>query len=523
MSAKNRRKNKLSAKFSGAKQATIIPDKKPPATRQLMTDTAVDLLSDMLMEMGDPDVVLKKLQLPRSTLRNLESDDEISGAMDTRREALITTPWRLEGDDQLIIDFVHDQITPHVDGTLRGAFDAIGFGYSVQEIIYKKLDGGFSGLKSVSIKPFEWFTPNNNGELIYHQNDAAGTMTNGQVGTIVDTTFKFLLTQKQATYKNPFGEALYSRLYWPWFFRHQMWRFWMQYLERFGSPFMLGKGNDPNALAESLSQAYHNAVIAVGADDEVEVVSPSKGGADFEKVETALVKRMQKRILGQTLTTDVSEGGSYAAAKIHEGVRQDKRHADIRLCVNTVQTLVNALTYINFPGRPPPIYVMEDGKDLQPERAERDEKLYNIGVRFNEKYFKRTYDINDDEFVLAQEQIPVPGNMSSRLFAKNKQNLITKFSNDKPKLSVNQQQIESLGDAVIDDVPSPIDPEKIREIVKTSKNKEEFIDSLLLLLDEQPVNDFEELFERSMFAADVIGFNHATTIDDENDLTNANA
>jgi hypothetical protein len=45
---------------------------------------------------------------------------------------------------------------------------------------------------------------------------------------------------REPTYRQPYGRALYSQLYWPWFFRKMGWQFWMKFLERWGTPFLVG-------------------------------------------------------------------------------------------------------------------------------------------------------------------------------------------------------------------------------------------------------------------------------------------
>jgi phage gp29-like protein len=56
-------------------------------------------------------------------------------------------------------------------------------------------------------------------------------------------------------------------------------------------------------------------------------------------------------------TSDVGSSGSYAAAKVHDQVRQDKKHADMRLIQQTVQQLLDTLCDLN--GLPSAEFIME--------------------------------------------------------------------------------------------------------------------------------------------------------------------
>ena len=66
---------------------------------------------------------------------------------------------------------------------------------------------------------------------------------------------------------NPRGKALMSRVYWLWYFKTNGWRFWAKYLERFGSPLLVGKSNatdqtDMQAFADQLLAAHNSGVFA---------------------------------------------------------------------------------------------------------------------------------------------------------------------------------------------------------------------------------------------------------------------
>jgi hypothetical protein len=61
---------------------------------------------------------------------------------------------------------------------------------------------------------------------------------------------KYLIPVINPTYANPYGDALLSRLYWLWFFRTHGWQYWVQWLENFGAPFLVGKTS--NAVVDPL-------------------------------------------------------------------------------------------------------------------------------------------------------------------------------------------------------------------------------------------------------------------------------
>jgi hypothetical protein len=174
----------------------------------------------------------------------------------------------------------------------------------------------------------------------------------------------------------------------------------MQFLERFGSPMLLGKSHDPETMADALLNALQDSVVAVGNQDEVTTVLASGSGEAFKAADDALVRRIQRLILGQTLTSDVGNSGSYAAALVQNEVRMDKRNADLRMQSQTIQKVINALTWLRFGAdAEPPRFVAEDERGIEKERADRDAVLAKAGnIKFTEQYLLRVYDFEKGDF-----------------------------------------------------------------------------------------------------------------------------
>lgn len=472
--------------------------------KTLYQETAIDLLVNNLFQYRDTDETLKKLGIDRKELRVLESDDEIYAAIETRREALIATPWRLEQGLVRQNNFLWSELDKVITTVLRGAFNAVLYGYSVQEVIYQRYDDGKIGLREVSEKPFEWFEPKSDGRLLYR------SMLNPN-GEEVDKQFKFLLTIRNETYRQPYGEPLLSRLYWAWLFRVNGWKYWAKNLERAGTPFL--KGTAPNEtltdgtpaidhLSNVLNAAVSNATLALPDGWDAEFLSAQQTGATFEQFENAILKRIQKVILGQTLTSDVGKTGSFAAAKVHENVLSDRKMADIRLVTKTVQTLVNALHVLNgFTGEPP-TFVLEDNTGLEIDRAGRDSQLVQAGVlKLTPDYLLRVYDYEEGDFeipTVAPTPIidkPKPANFSA--------------SNEPVKFTADQQVVENLADNVLEKLNSPIPEQAIFNAIKAAKSHDDLADRLAVLFADTDTKEFRTVLERATFAADLMGFANA--------------
>ena len=182
---------------------------------------------------------------------------------------------------------------------------------------------------------------------------------------------------------------------------------WLQFLETFGEPIVFGLVQDYQGFVEAMTQQGVRSTVAfqsVAGEDHIETISASTPG-EFDRLEQAIVRRIQKLILGQTLTSDVGANGSYAVAAIHNEVRNDKRRADIRMVKRAGQHLVNCLAYMN--NFEAPEFVMSDDSGLEMHRAQRDAILVSVlqssGLKFTKGYLIDNYDIDEDDLDDADE------------------------------------------------------------------------------------------------------------------------
>jgi phage gp29-like protein len=473
--------------------------------KSIYSEKAIDYLVNPLFQMQDTDETLRKLGVHRKELRALESDDEIYAAIETRREALIATAWRLEKGVAKQNKFLNGELDAILTTVLRGAFSAVLYGYSVQEAIYIKRDDGMVCIDSISEKPFEWFEPKSDGRLIYR------SMMN-PMGEEVDQTLKFFLTVRNETYRQPYGESLLSRIYWAWLFRVNGWKFWAKNLERAGTPFIKGTAPDymlpdgtpaVDKLASVLNAAVQNATLALPEGWTAEFMSAQQTGASFEQFETAVIKRIQKVILGQTLTSDVGSSGSFAAAKVHAGVLEDRKRADIRLVSKTIQDIINALHAVNSFSGEPPVFIMEDNTGLEVDRAERDAKLVQAGVlKLTTDYLLRVYDFEDGDFEIPDAPLEPPLKSSGNPAPPAPSNFAASIATYTPA----QQLIEDLGDSMMSGVGSPIEPKAIFAAVKAATSYTDLEDRLAVIFDKTDTKQFRTALERATFAADVMGF-----------------
>ena len=443
----------------------------------------------------DLDETLRKAGIQRHRLAILLDDDEISQAVETRIDALLATPFRFEPSDTPEAILLMQEIKEWFAEIATGSINALLFGYSVQEMVYNQ-DGDYIGIEWVGEKPMEWFEPKNDGRLIYRPE---GTGQEYEV----DQIFKFFLTQRKATYKQPYGKALLTVVYWLDFFRKNGFKFWAKFLERFGTPILKGKckNSEPDDMNQALLNAHAQSVISIDAEDEVEILavtSSGSAGASFETFNNTIIRQIQKVILGQTLTSGTDGTGSRALGEVHENVRKDKLNADIRLVTPTFQAIVDALCALNGWSEHE-IILGEKSKQLNKDQAERDVKLKDAGAVFTNQYFIREYGLQEGD--LAE---PLPSRTPQPQFKAIPSKPFS-FAASVKDLTQEQQELDELADQNF----NLLSDNDLKDLILSSESIEELQTSLFAIAKTADKSQFNEVLDRALFAADILGYVHS--------------
>ncbi|WOE40711.1 phage portal protein family protein [Acinetobacter chinensis] len=477
-----------------AKSKKDKASKKALSLGNLYTQEAV---TNFLVNFGkqpDTDEVLRKAGITRHRLRVLLDDDEIAQAVETRIDALLATPLRVEPSDTVETEKLNLILKEWFPEIAAGALNALFFGYSVQEAVYELKPDGYIGLEWIGEKPMQWFEPKNDGRLIYRQE---GSLTEHEV----DQQFKFFLTRRKASYEQPYGKALLATLYWLFFFKQNGFKFWAKFLERFGTPILLGKCKDTETedMNRALLNAHAQSVLSIDAEDDVQVLGTSgasgTAGAAFESFNNQLVRQIQKVILGQTLTSGTDGKGSYSLGQVHENVRMDKLKSDIRLVTPTLQAVVNALCALNGWGKYE-VMLGEKPKPLNKDQAERDAHLKNAGANLSDQYFTREYGLQEGDLIHCSDK-------SQQTFSALPKRAFS-FKASVNKLSEEQQEVEELADTQIS--VELLNQGQIDELLQKSENPTELAFNLMQMMPELNQTAFSANLDRALYAGDVLGY-----------------
>ncbi|MDQ1266266.1 MAG: hypothetical protein QG635_1418, partial [Bacteroidota bacterium] len=333
--------------------------------------------------MPNPDTVLRRTGKTIEAYRELRSDPHVWSCIQSRKSGLLAlesvvnpnnAPKPLVDEITKILDEL-DMNRLHSD-----ILDAPLFGCQPLEIIWKFTGGQRRFLipDEVIAKPQEWFMYDGDGKFRYRAADnPAG---------IIPPPMKIINVRFEASYQNPYGSALLGKCYWPVTFKNGGLRFWVNFMEKYGMPILLGQytrgasTDEAQKLADELARLTEDSVIVAPSDIKLELHEAVRSTS--VELYRELIKHcnteISKAILSQTLTTEL-DGGSYSAAQIHYKVRRDVVLSDIRLVESTVNTLIKFIVDLNYdtPSYPKYNLIIDDSENMQ--RIDRDLKIAKAG------------------------------------------------------------------------------------------------------------------------------------------------
>ena len=383
-------------------------------TSEIATRAAAGLdFEGFLQVMPDPDQVLSKRGDQVDVLKDLATDDQAVMAMNQRKlGTLLKENYRLAPGTEpgmeptpeavkLCDDLTGDLENLDMYHLISEVLDAPYYGLSVSEILWEPADGRMK-IVGVVPKPFDWFVYSTKGTLLF----------NAQGAPVELPKEKFVVARHYPTYDNPYGVRLLSRCLWPISFKRGGVKFWMQFAERFGCPWTIGHapaGSDAamrRDMAADLARMVQDAVVVLPQGAEVTIKEAHGQGLTHERLVRYWDSAISKVLMGQTLTAELNNGGSLAAAETHRDILNDYRQADGRMLKSFMEDL--AWTYCRVNGGEgvvSPVWEWVDEEDGN-TRAALDKKLFDIGVRFTTHYITRQYGLTEQDFILDGEQAP---------------------------------------------------------------------------------------------------------------------
>lgn len=183
------------------------------------------------------------------------------------------------------------------------------------------------------------------------------------------------------------GGPMRSILFW-WLLGAMSRDWWTRFLDRYGSPFLVGKFADDEGKsilerAFSLSTRLGGLVTSEDTSVEIKQAAAQDSGSAYEKFLSICQREKSKLILGQTLSSDAQATGlGSGTADMQEGVRQDIRKFDAAMLTETLQDqLIAQFSNINgIAGNKPMLIWGADSSDEIRVMGSMFGSLANIGL-----------------------------------------------------------------------------------------------------------------------------------------------
>lgn len=357
----------------------------------------------------NPDTILKNNGGNIKVYREM-IDAHLDAVKNKRFASITSRAWTIDGSkgDQKKAKFVEEYLW-NIDlrNVISQMLEAIGFGYAVHEIVWNTVQTDLGTLilpTAIKDRKQEWFKFDSDSKLLLQTNDGSRREMPER---------KFLVTRNRPTTANPYGNAVYSRCFWPLAFKKGGLKFWMLFVEKYGMPKAIGKV--PPTATEKEQQDFlkmlvglvRDAVAVIPQTGSVELLEAGAANANPHK---AIVdwadQAMSKAWLGETLTTEqTSSGGTQAMATVHNDVRADLALDDAAMIESSVNQLIRWIYEINWPNEKEiPWMNIILPEDLQEARLNRDIKLTQLGVKFNAQYITDVYGIDEKYFEMTEVQ-----------------------------------------------------------------------------------------------------------------------
>ncbi len=453
-------------------------------------------------KLPNPDKILRKTGKNISVYRDLINHYQVGACIEQRIAGTKGSDWHLLPNNSKNFDF-YDEIFKNNDilSLIGNILNAPLFGYSPIEITYEKAGSYIYPVKFIE-KPQEWFYFNSSGEFFFKDKTQGGKR-------LIDfeNDVKFLLPRNNPDFYNPYGKAILSRCFWNVAFINGGMEFWVKFSEKYGMPYMFGKydrsmtDKEKTDFLRTLSDMVQDAIGLIPSDGSVEVMQTGSSGSSdiYKDLITKCENNISKAILGQTLTTDIGSSGSYAASQTHEQVREDIINSDKLLVETEMNKLIKFINIINFNDDVVPVFEFLKDEDIGIEKAQRDNQVAALGVKFSKKYIMKTYNYQEDDFEIIEK------NDYRMNFSDSENNGLPRIASYARNDSTDFDLLDKLSDLKDFENVMSNNIEAVIKFFNETSDAEETLEKLAELYPELNTEELEQALTKVIFISNLLG------------------
>lgn len=358
----------------------------------------------------NPDPILKAAGRDIIAYRDLRSDPLIGSAIRRRKAAVkrLEHGFTSETDSQQC-EFLRQMMNRWDLQKITGSMmDAPMYGWQPMEVMWGKENGQLI-VTDIIAKPHSWFFFTADNELRFREKNAS---TDG----MALPPMKFICPVQDATFENPYGFADLSMCFWPVLFKKHGWKFWMYFIEKYGTPWIVGKHRRGEAqgnideLMDSLEKMIQDAVTAIPDDASVEIMEAS-GKTASSQIYREMIEMARSEIsialLGQNQTTEADTNRASATAGLE--VADDIRDGDVSLVTTAINQVLRWVITLNFGENTPcPVWSLWEQEQVDEIQARRDLTLSQTRSFFTDAYYQREYGLQPGDLQAYSTTLPVP-------------------------------------------------------------------------------------------------------------------
>jgi len=442
-----------------------------------------------------------------------EKDGHLFGEIGKRKNAVLDVEFKVrpaseDRRDVQVAEFVEeffDNLTDFED-TLVALQDGVGKGFSALEIDWDVSESQALPKDFKFIEQKRFLFTDRSGYLLR----IPLLLTDDDPMGIGIPAWKILLHRYGGKSGHPTRSGILRVCAWWFLFKNYSVKDWVIFCEVYGMPLRLGKydagatSEDKDALITAISSLGSDAAGIISKTTEIEFIEAAKGsvsGALYEKLAQFGNKEMSKAILGQTLTAEVGDKGSYAASKTHNEVRLDLAKADTRADAATIRNqLIRPIVGFNFGWDALiPLYepIWEEAENVK-EKAEWVASLLEHNVEMPVSFVRKEFNIPEpegNEPVVGRQQVAIPAKYA-RIRAKSGPG----GEDLSPAVT-----LDTLGEKTLSEADSGGLMKPVEDLLSSVNSLGEFRDGLLDLFGDMDESKLGNLMQRAFTVAELAG------------------
>lgn len=323
-------------------------------------------------------------------IERIDSDPTVISSMSIRKSATLKKELNISVKDEALKRELSNIFSFNFR---QQALDIPLQGFGVFELIWQKK--GSLWLPTPIERDYRHFS--------FRDNKLTYLITNEEV-----TPQKAIYALYMPKFNRQLGRPLYNTLFWLSKFKRASNAFWMEYMERFSTPWVIGKTNsgDKDEMAENLYAMLSGDVAVIEEGDSVDLKTPSQTG-DFYQLSKYADDQIREVILGGNLTGEVT-GGSLASSRTHDDIRKDIAFIDEYILQDLIMQTLTAIKEVNNLKEDLEVF-LSDADDLLVLKTQRDLNIFNMtGGKYApaKEYIESTYNIILESVAPTQNIIP---------------------------------------------------------------------------------------------------------------------